>query len=182
MRMEGDKIKMTKAFKIICCLGVMIVLGGCQNVTQNHKEGDSVKMNESHKAEIPEADVDTQNQVKQKEKPLKKNNSEVKMKTKINKKHMVQVKMQNIGKEKISFGSQYQLYKRHGDNWNEVACLPNVGFKDIVFYVEKNETYSDKVDLEKIFGKLEAGQYKIEKEVNLQESRIMASSEFEIID
>lgn len=176
---------MTKAFKIICCLSVMIVLGGCQNVIQNHKEEAPVKINEGHKAEVPEADVDTQNQVNQKitsEKPFKKNNSEVKMKTKINKKHMLQVKMQNVGKEKISFGSQYQLYKKNGDNWNEVACLPNVGFKDIEYNLEKNKTFSDKVDLENVFGKLEAGQYKIEKEVNLQESRIMVSSEFVIFD
>lgn len=181
---------MTKAFKIICCLSVMIVLGGCQNVTQNHKDGDSVTMNEEHEtevpeAEVPEADVDTQNQINQKitsEKPFRINNSEVRMKTKINKKHMLHVKIQNIGKEKISFSSQYQLYKRHGENWDEVACLPNVGFKDIAYYLEKNETYSDKVDIEKVFGKLELGQYKIEKEFSLQESRILVSSEFEIYD
>lgn len=126
-----------------------------------------------HQAEAPEADVDTQNQVNP-------NIKSVKMETKINKKHMLQVKMQNLGGEKISFGSQYQLYQRHKEGWYEVVCLPDVGFQDMEYYLKENETYRDKVDLEQIFGKLEAGQYKIEKEVQLQESRILVSSEFEI--
>ncbi len=136
-----------------------------------------------YQAEAPEADVDTQNRVNTDitpEKPLQKNNSEIKMETIIIKKHILQLKMQNTGGEKISFGSQYQLYQRHKESWNEVSCLPDVGFKDTEYYLKENETYRDKVDLEQIFGKLEAGKYKIVKEVQLKESRIFVSSEFEI--
>lgn len=51
---------------------------------------------------------------------------------------------------------------KSGEGWKKIDCLPSVGFKDVEYYLEKNETYSDKVKLKNVFGKLDAGQYKIE--------------------
>ena len=174
---------MKKVCKIIYFLSVLIMLIGCENVTKNNKKSDSAKMDEKQMSEMPEEDIDTQNQVNQKiisEKPLENNNSRVKMKTKISKEYQLEIKLHNNSKEKISFSSVYQLYMKSGEDWKKIDCLPNVGFKDIEYYLQKNEMYSDKVNLKNVFGKLDTGQYKIEKEVNFPESRILVSSEFEV--
>lgn len=174
---------MKKICKLIFFLSVLIMLIGCENVTKNHKEIDSAKKDEKQMSEMPEEDIDTQNQVNQKiipEKPLENNDSRVKMKTKISKQYQLEIKLHNNSEEKMSFSAVYKLYMKSGEGWKKIDCLPSVGFKDIEYYLENNETYSDKVNLKNIFGKLNAGQYKIEKEVTLQKSRILVSSEFEV--
>lgn len=169
-----------KRKKIICCLLVLIILVGCDTV-KNGKERSSV--DREQKVEIPEEDVDTKKQVNQKirsPKPLQDNNSQISIKTKISKNHMLKVEIQNTCQEKVSFGAKYQLYWKSSDEWKQLDTLPGVGFKDLEYYLEENETYSDKVDLERIFGILDTGKYNIEKEINLPQSRLLVSSEFEI--
>lgn len=129
--------------------------------------------------------IDTINQVNQtdtSQKPLQDNDSQVIMKTKMSKKGLLEVVIKNICQEKISFASEYQLYRKSDDSWEIIDYLPNVGFKDLVYYLEQNETYLDKVDLKHIFGELGTGKYKIEKEIDRHKSRILVSSEFEISD
>lgn len=111
-------------------------------------------------------------------KPLKDNDPHISMKIRINKKHMLKVKIRNRSNKKISFGAEYKLYKKENKTWVNINSLPNISFIDIAYYLEKNDVYSDKFNPEKIFGSLDAGKYKLEKEISSHKGKLSVSSKF----
>ena len=51
---------------------------------------------------------------------------------------------------------------------------------DMEYIVKKNEIFSEKISLLELFGELRKGKYKIEKEIELTDSRIAVSAKFEV--
>lgn len=132
--------------------------------------------------DVPEEDIDTKNKVNTKtepNKPYKKNDSKIIMKVK-NKGTKLNIKIKNEHNYTVTFSESYNLYNYSGGAWEEVECLPNVGIKDIKYVVKKGKSFSQKIDLVDLYGNLDKGKYKIEKEFELKNSIAVVSSRFEI--
>lgn len=69
--------------------------------------------------------------------------------------------------QKHTFDEEYRIDKKVNDRWEEVKRIDNnFAFKDIAWIVGDDNTITKNVNWEKLYGKLEAGQYRMVKKVN----------------
>ena len=167
----------------ICICFIMMMFVGCKGEKSNYEGGNSMNTSQhSDINDVPEADMDTINKAKKQlpsTKPLVTGNSQITMNAK-NENNMLVIKIKNKSAHKISFGGKYVLYREYDNKWENIEYLPDVVITDMEYIVKKNEIFSEKINLLELFGKLRKGKYKIEKEIELTDSRIDVSAEFEI--
>ena len=76
--------------------------------------------------------------------------------------------------------TKFLLYRNYDNEWENIEYLPDVVITDKEYIVKKNEIFSEKISLLELFGELRKGKYKIEKEIELTDSRIAVSAKFEV--
>lgn len=170
-----------KLFIFICFVMMMFV--GCKGEKSNYEGGNSLNTSQnSDSNDVPEADMDTISKAKKQfpsTKPLVTGNSQITMNVK-NENNVLAIKIKNKSAHKISFGGEYVLYRSFDNKWEHIEYLPDVVITDKEYIVKKNEIFSEKISLLELFGELRKGKYKIEKEIELTDSRIAVSAKFEV--
>ena len=168
---------------VICICFIVMMFVGCIGEKSNYEGGNSLKTSEnSDSNDVPEADMDTiskANKQLSSTKPLVNENSQITMNAK-NENNVLAIKIENKSRHKISFGGKYVLYRKNDNEWENIRYLPDAVTTDMEYIVKKNEIFSEKISLLDLFGELRKGKYKIEKEIELTDSRIDVSAEFEI--
>ncbi len=87
---------------------------------------------------------------------------------------VVTVKLENLSDEPYIYGTYYSLQKEIGGTWYQMApALSNYGFNDIAYELPAGGSSEEECDLT-MYGELEAGHYRIEKE--------LAYAEFDITE
>lgn len=175
-----------KRFKLFVCICFAIVMFvGCKEEKSNYTGGTSLETQDSQNTDfndVPEADMDAISKTNKQlpsPKPLVNNNSQIVMNAK-NENNILAIEIENKSDDEIFFGGRYILYRYNDNEWENIEYLPGVGVKDIQYIVRKDEIFSDEIKLLNIFGELKNGKYKIQKEIELTDSRIIVSAEFEI--
>lgn len=69
--------------------------------------------------------------------------------------------------DKHTFDEEYRIDKKVNDGWQEVNRIDNnFAFKDLAWIVGEDNTITNNVNWEKLYGKLEPGQYRMVKKVD----------------
>lgn len=65
------------------------------------------------------------------------------------------------------YGSFYGIERKNGDKWTKIEYVikENVGWDDMAYIVPANQSVEEAVDWEWLYGSLNAGEYRIIKEV-----------------
>ena len=167
----------------ICICFVMMMFVGCRGEESNYEGENSLNTSQnSDSSDVPEADMDTISKANKQlpsTKPLVTGNSQITMNVK-NENNVLAIKIENKSAHKISFGGKYVLYRNYDNEWENIEYLPDVVITDKEYIVKKNEIFSEKISLLELFGELRKGKYKIEKEIELTDSRIAVSEKFEV--
>lgn len=95
-------------------------------------------------------------------------------------KDSVDIIITDNNEDKCSFGTDFKVQKKNGENWIDLEYLPNTSFNDIA-YIMKENTSKQSINFKQYYGSLEKGTYKLSKKIyiNGAEQEIF-SKEFEI--
>lgn len=76
----------------------------------------------------------------------------------------------NNSDEIIIYGEQYKLQEKKENEWRDVPyIIQDVGFHDIGYSIEANDSATIEVDWEWLYGKLPAGDYQFIKEIQVKQ-------------
>lgn len=80
-------------------------------------------------------------------------------------------------------GEEFKLQKLNGDKWEDVKPIgDNYGFEDIANLIEAGAKRRSEINWENIYGQLQAGTYKLIKELNMDEKTVTLEATFAIGD
>ena len=78
------------------------------------------------------------------------------------------------------WGESYRIQIKENNKWKDVETIADLNFIEIAYNLDENNQLKQKINWEKLYGKLEKGTYRIVKPVYVNEYVDLYSDEFEI--